>query len=287
MTMNQQYDPDHLARRLILETGLEFSGKRGRDGGNHFLEFHTIHPPSPNGFAIRLIFHWKRIEMIFIPDNYSRDIIRSLGRTEEGIVIFRALIRKIIESSGKIELKVNNIPFNPEHLIFAQEPWGSFGLKIYFFTDDSISSDYQKSEIYIFDRICEFTELLISLLPFEEQDDVRITACYQEGEVIHQLVKKYERSRLNRTACIAIHGCQCRICGFDFSEKYGPLGDGFIHVHHITPVSEITPGYRVNPESDLIPVCPNCHAMLHRTDPPLSPDQLIKKICDSDSKEQR
>lgn len=284
MTMNQQYDPDRLARRLFLETGLEFSGKRGSEGGNPFLEFHTIHPPSPNGFAIRLTFHWKRIELIFIPDNYSRDIIRSLGRTKEGIIIFRALIRKITGSSGKTELNVNNTPVDPEHLNFNEETWISFSLKIYFFTDDSINSGFQKSETYIFNRICEFTELLISLLPLEEQNDVRITACYPEGEVIHHLVKKYERSRLNRTACIAIHGCQCRICGFNFSEKYGPLGDGFIHVHHITPVSEISPGYRVNPESDLIPVCPNCHAMLHRTDPPLSPEVLKIKMAVKNNK---
>ena len=54
------------------------------------------------------------------------------------------------------------------------------------------------------------------------------------------------------------------ICGFDFEKTYGEIGKGFIHVHHIVPVSEIGESYRVDYEKDLIPVCPNCHAMLHR-----------------------
>ena len=35
-------------------------------------------------------------------------------------------------------------------------------------------------------------------------------------------------------------------------------------VHHIKPLSEINEEYEVDPINDLIPVCPNCHAMLHR-----------------------
>ena len=70
--------------------------------------------------------------------------------------------------------------------------------------------------------------------------------------------------------------CCCSICGFDFEKNYGELGKGFIHVHHIVPVSKIGPNYIIDPVKDLIPVCPNCHAMLHRTDPPMDPDVLLK-----------
>ena len=42
------------------------------------------------------------------------------------------------------------------------------------------------------------------------------------------------------------------------------LGKGFIHVHHIVPIHTIGKGYKVDPSTDLVPVCPNCHAMLHR-----------------------
>ncbi|RME44545.1 MAG: HNH endonuclease, partial [Chloroflexi bacterium] len=56
--------------------------------------------------------------------------------------------------------------------------------------------------------------------------------------------------------------------------EYGELGKGFIHVHHVIPLSEIDSRYEVDPINDLCPVCPNCHAMIHREEPPLTIKQL-------------
>ena len=51
----------------------------------------------------------------------------------------------------------------------------------------------------------------------------------------------------------------------DFETKYGKIGRDFIHVHHIDFISSKGGNkHKVDPISDLIPVCPNCHAMLHR-----------------------
>lgn len=99
--------------------------------------------------------------------------------------------------------------------------------------------------------------------------DVFETATINESELIegkvHQIyTTRYERNPVARNRCIELKGCRCSICGFDFEKTYGEIGKGFIHVHHIVPVSEIGESYRVNYEKDLIPVCPNCHAMLHR-----------------------
>ena len=77
-------------------------------------------------------------------------------------------------------------------------------------------------------------------------------------------VNVYERSAEARKKCIEHMGCVCAVCGFDFEKVYGKLGKGFIHIHHRTPVSSIGKAYTVNYETDLVPVCPNCHAMLHR-----------------------
>lgn len=86
-----------------------------------------------------------------------------------------------------------------------------------------------------------------------------------EGAKKQVLVNKYERSEEARKKCIEYHGCKCAVCGMDFGEVYGEIGEGFIHVHHRVPLSEIDKEYKVNYKKDLIPVCPNCHAMLHRT----------------------
>jgi 5-methylcytosine-specific restriction protein A len=52
------------------------------------------------------------------------------------------------------------------------------------------------------------------------------------------------------------------------------LGEGFIHVHHLKPLAQIGEQYELDPINDLRPVCPNCHAMLHRASPALSIDAL-------------
>jgi 5-methylcytosine-specific restriction protein A len=66
----------------------------------------------------------------------------------------------------------------------------------------------------------------------------------------------------------------------DFGKRYGRLGLGFIHVHHLVPISAIGSEYRVDPLADLVPVCPNCHAMLHRSEPPLAIERLRRLLHD-------
>ena len=93
-------------------------------------------------------------------------------------------------------------------------------------------------------------------------------ATFVEGtrrDVIQSIV---ERDPAARAACIAIHGLSCAACGFNFGATFGRLGEGFIHVHHSNPVSGGV--MVVDPEKDLVPLCPNCHAMVHRRDPILS-----------------
>ena len=97
---------------------------------------------------------------------------------------------------------------------------------------------------------------------------------YYEGSVTTVKVNKYERNQEARRKCIEIHGCQCKICGFDFEKTYGEAGKGLIHVHHVVPISSIKEQYQIDYEKDLIPVCPNCHAMIHRKKDPYSIDEI-------------
>lgn len=99
-------------------------------------------------------------------------------------------------------------------------------------------------------------------------------AQHTEGERTTVLVNRYERDRNARDKCIQHHGTTCCACGFDFQAKYGDLGKGFIHVHHIVPLSQIGEDYVVDPVKDLVPVCPNCHAIIHRRNPPLSIEDI-------------
>jgi 5-methylcytosine-specific restriction protein A len=97
---------------------------------------------------------------------------------------------------------------------------------------------------------------------------------YQEGQRILVSKYQYERDPRARKACIEEQGTICVVCGFNFGEKYGHIGEGFIHVHHIVPLSERDSEYEIQPERDLKPVCPNCHTMLHRRIPPFTIQEL-------------
>lgn len=84
-----------------------------------------------------------------------------------------------------------------------------------------------------------------------------------EGAMKDILTNKYERNIKARSRCIAYYGTACQICDFDFGATYGEEFAGRIEVHHRKPLYEIKENYVVDPIKDLIPVCPNCHLVLH------------------------
>lgn len=109
-------------------------------------------------------------------------------------------------------------------------------------------------------------------------DEVPADVVYREGAVKIVSVNAYERNPKARARCIEAWGTRCGACGIDFGEFYGEIGEGFIHVHHLRPLGEIAGEYEINPIHDLRPVCPNCHAIIHRQEPPLSVERLAQLL---------
>ena len=97
---------------------------------------------------------------------------------------------------------------------------------------------------------------------------------YSEGAAMRVEVNRYERDPRARAECLEHWGTACVVCRFDFGERYGTLGQGFIHVHHLIELSSVGDDYRVDPKNDLRPLCPNCHSMVHRRHPALTPEEL-------------
>lgn len=87
---------------------------------------------------------------------------------------------------------------------------------------------------------------------------------FPEGAKQTVQVNRYERNPEARAKCIEIYGTRCYVCTMSFEFTYGTFARDFIHVHHKKALHQIAESYEVNPETDLIPVCPNCHAMLHK-----------------------
>lgn len=105
-----------------------------------------------------------------------------------------------------------------------------------------------------------------------------------EGSIKQIKVNAYERNPKARIACLTYHGFACCCCGFDFNKIYGEIGSEFIHVHHLKLISEIKKEYCVNPIEDLRPVCPNCHAMIHRKNPPFTIEEIKKILKNKNTK---
>lgn len=91
------------------------------------------------------------------------------------------------------------------------------------------------------------------------------SASLWEGATTTIHVNRFERDSKLREKCVQELGYKCKVCGFDFRATYGEIGQGFIHVHHRVSLAKFRDAHEVDPVKDLIPVCPNCHAMLHRS----------------------
>ena len=118
-------------------------------------------------------------------------------------------------------------------------------------------------------------------MPGEEAGVLDADGNVIEGASKRVSVLRYETDPRARALCIAVHGTSCHVCSIDFGATYGDFADGYIHVHHKTPVHQAAADgeYELDPVSDLVPVCPNCHAMLHRhPDKPCSVEQLRRLI---------
>ena len=91
-----------------------------------------------------------------------------------------------------------------------------------------------------------------------------------EGAGTKVTVNRHERNPKARALCIQHFGPQCIVCGMKFIQRYGPNAAGYIVVHHIKPLSKSGKVRVVDPVKDLVPVCPNCHAVIHLRTPPYS-----------------
>lgn len=120
--------------------------------------------------------------------------------------------------------------------------------------------------------------LLMSIINYLGSIEKQSTSqTFIEGKTKNVVQTSYERNteaREAREACLEHYGFSCKVCDFNFGERFGEVGEGFIHVHHIKQISEIGEEYEIDPISDLAPVCPNCHAMIHSKKPAFTVEEI-------------
>ena len=105
------------------------------------------------------------------------------------------------------------------------------------------------------------SDFVIEDIKIESQSDYEVVV---DGKQSVYYTTRYERNPKNRKMAIKIHGNKCMACGFDFESVYGKHGKNYIEVHHVVPLSYIGEEIKINPKTDLITLCSNCHRMVHR-----------------------
>lgn len=240
---------------------------------------YEITPSGSQDHLFKLIVRFQNeisLIMTFEPQQFAADMVREMGgRAETRKKVFCSYMGELKASGAKVSLAINNVNYDPFDFTDWPLEWKMVTFRariipILHTADDS--PDYHGTVAKWLPLMMGASLSLLNVIRVEaEEESVK---GFREGHRYDVNTSRYERNPVNRVLCLAEYGYTCQICGFNFEDRYGALGKDFIHVHHVVPVSSMGDDYVVDPIHDMIPVCPNCHAMLHREDPPISPGRL-------------
>lgn len=278
-------DPRLLAERVSVETGLAFTGSEGWDNnGCRWFELLPAEHPAGQTFTLRTVVGWRRIDVYFRPGSFAADLVEAMGAVDEsGRRTFCSVLGACCDAGAEVVLTVNGAASDLGDEAIWAAPWRSFGLVIskgmLSINEGDVEADMRQIDLWT----SRAAAAIFALLPLEAsvedaEEESRDAIGLPEGAKTRIEVNRYERDRRNRAAALAIHGYACKACELDMGERYGAAAAGLIEVHHITPVSELGPGYIINPKTDLTPLCPNCHSVAHRRSPPFSVVELRRML---------
>lgn len=251
-------------RSVALRLGIELEVKPVIDGEFDF-QVRLSNYDAPRGFGVSIREDYLSWTLAVKFDSESRPLLAIMRDfAQERSSTFVDLLEAVQGGPDKFSLSING-----KNLGEAQtdREWLNFEV----FANVSHSGN-SKEELT--SALTKCLSLPLSLLMPPDWDELEGSAYRPEGEAREFVGTKYERSRFNRALCLEYFGFDCQGCGLQMEQKYGPLGQGVIHVHHLVPVSRMGGSYRLDPKRDLIPLCPNCHNVVHRQDPPLEIGQL-------------
>ena len=278
-------EPQHLEKIITGETGLDLEAGTGTDTeGQRWYLLRPRGLPNDYTFAIRTTLGWRRLRIDFEPGKFAGELLTDMGHADEtGRAAFRAVLTDCRNLGAQIDLQINGNPHRFDGEDLWAHSWKRLTLSINKGQLELGAEDGEPDA----DIICRWTGRLaaaiVSILPLEEDSEAAEpdVAGYPEGALTTVKANRYERDRRNRAAAISIHGSSCLGCGIDMGTRYGEVAEGFIEIHHVTPVSQLGVGHVIDPTRDLVPLCPNCHAVTHRRTPPLSLEEIRRLLRQS------
>ena len=246
-----------------------------------YLGSFDIKPLEPNRFVISIVGsehqYFKvdvflknsvRLKISVKPEKYGTFFVNNIGKASlSQKEAFCAMWDNL--TNGVLSIKVNNEILTKERFLNYSEVWNEFELNLSVFPLED--SETEPKEIIVAEYVLSIYAMIFSLISFEIEG-------FSEGKEIKVMSTKHERNTLNRQICLEAKGYKCSVCNILLEDIYGPIAKRFIEVHHSNPVADMDDNYVVKPIKELFPVCPNCHAMLHRKNPPYSIDELRKIV---------
>jgi 5-methylcytosine-specific restriction protein A len=272
-----------LSNVLTERFGVPITGDAQSESEGLRLHFRPSDLPPTIGFSVSVLIGWRNVEVKFVPGTFGRQIFSVMANaTAEMRFNFKAFVQSAIAAGAQVVFAIDGV----ECGVLSSDIWPKNWRSVVFeFLKSPIAIDAANKELVeglALEWSSRMLGAVLSLLPLEAIDES--DAGEAEGGGYQVLRTRYERSALNRQACIQLNGCICKVCGFSFGEFYGPVGEGFIEVHHVEPLAGLSPGTVLDPALDLVPLCSNCHSMAHKRYPvPYSVDELKGMIVSRES----
>jgi 5-methylcytosine-specific restriction protein A len=264
-------------------TGLDFVPGFAMVAGVRVPSIRPLEPAEPNGFG--LVFSSSRYRDVITlePDHFAGSLVREMGKCLSlDALVVKQVLDRIEQNDAQVSFWINGTYVSSQNLFSTDNHWESFSFDI-----EMVRRDLSVRE-KIDDRrtvLVKFaSSLLVCLLPIELVENFEQLGEL-EGKKMSVVKNTYERSPKNRAACLIFHGYNCFSCGLNFEQTYGSIGEKYIEVHHRVPVSLMGGEYRLDPKTDLVPLCSNCHSMVHTESPPITPENLKQLVTEARMKD--
>jgi len=266
-----------LGLMLSAHHGLNIVASSSHDDKDRTVHSYPADIEKSESFQIVTHLGRNRIRTALEWGNFAADTINSVSLSNsDGSRVFGEYARYLKGKGAKLTLKINDYPEDPENMNHEGGQIRGFELQL----SSPVIDLSDPNEDQLIERAFEWSSplwgMMLSILPTEamESEVQELESGLPEGARTRVEVNRYERSRKYRNLCLTVLGASCKVCEFNFGDTFGALGEGYMHVHHLIPVSGMPQDYQFDPLKDLVPVCPNCHSMLHKEDPPLSIEKL-------------
>ena len=227
------------------------------------------------GFYVVMERNWRRISFKTVLEPFSKPFLKEIDRAsvakkELFYNLFQAFSKNssLILSINKNEMDINDFRKNRSEI-------KDFQIESLIKNIDFNEANRNEINMKSADSVLAIFCLMMVYLHKKVLDNENLS---KEGSVVERLVKQYERNPIYGEIVKALKGAICCVCDFRFEDRYGDHGKEFIEIHHVTPVSKMQNGYDFDPLRDLVPVCSNCHSIIHRRKTPFTIEEIRSVI---------